>query len=285
MVQKHDGKNILDKEENVHGSLIGSFVDYFTRFLIIGNKKDAFHIPLRGAESCALNKIDPNAVEKSQTLLKNIQNLDEKSVINGLKLVGFDVCYRTDGLRYKPIEEINPNQQTINNILIMVERSLSFWNDYGPITTNGFRFKGGYTNMISSGDGDFLTKDTLWEFKVLRSELKSQHTLQLLVYYLMGIHSIYSEFQSISKIGAFNPRKNKVYILDLDEIPLTVIDAVSEKVIGYEKADTNFFLRLLRNPIPIIEKDVKRRMELISKRANLISKFEEKRNAEIEEKW
>ena len=41
---------------------------------------------------------------------------------------------------------------------------------------------GGYTDKITSGDGDFLTVDTLWDFKVLKANIKSQHTLQLLVY-------------------------------------------------------------------------------------------------------
>ena len=39
----------------------------------------------------------------------------------------------------------------------MVKRSLAFWKEYGPITKDGFTFEGGYTDIVSSGDGDYLT--------------------------------------------------------------------------------------------------------------------------------
>ena len=50
-----------------------------------------------------------------------------------------------------------------------------------------FTFEGGYTNIVSSGDGDYLTEDTLWDFKVSKEEPKSKYTLQLLMYYIMGV--------------------------------------------------------------------------------------------------
>lgn len=44
----------------------------------------------------------------------------------------------------------------------MVERSVAFWNKYGPIVKDGFDFKPtGYTKTVSAGDGDFLTADTI----------------------------------------------------------------------------------------------------------------------------
>lgn len=48
----------------------------------------------------------------------------------------------------------------------------------------GFTFKGGYSPIVTAGDGDYLTKDTLWDFKVSKKELNSKHTLQLLMYYI-----------------------------------------------------------------------------------------------------
>ena len=74
---------------------------------------------------------------------------------------------------------------------------------------DGFTFEGGYTDIVSSGDGDYLTEDTLWDFKVSKEEPKSKYTLQLLMYYIMGCHSIHPEFQKIEKLGIFNPRKTK----------------------------------------------------------------------------
>ena len=97
-----------------------------------------------------------------------------------------------------------------------------------------FTFEGGYTDIVSSGDGDYLTSDTLWDFKVSKDEPKSKHTLQLLMYYIMGTHSIYDEFDTIKKLGIFNPRKNKVYIANISSISPEIIEEVSCNVIGYK---------------------------------------------------
>jgi len=40
----------------------------------------------------------------------------------------------------------------------MVNRNMTFWKKYGLIAQDGFTFE---------ADGDFLTTDTLWDFKSL----------------------------------------------------------------------------------------------------------------------
>ncbi len=60
-----------------------------------------------------------------------------ESVNNVCKLVGYDVCFRAGIMGYKPVEEINPDSDTIGNIVIMIERSLTFWKEYGPIIKDG----------------------------------------------------------------------------------------------------------------------------------------------------
>lgn len=129
--------------------------------------------------------------------------------------------------------EINPDSYMIENIRILVYRSLNFWKIYGPITVDGFTFEGGYTDIINTGDGDFLTKDTLWDFKVSKNPPTNKHTLQILIYYLMGKHSGKPEYKNIQKIGIYNPRLNQAYVLDTSNIPQNIIKEVKEKVIGY----------------------------------------------------
>lgn len=174
------------------------------------------------------------ALRNAKKLLKGIKGLDDESVNNACKLVGYDVCFRAGIMGYKPVEEINPDSDTIGNIVIMVERSLIFWKEYGPIIKDGFTFEGGYTDIVSSGDGDYLTRDTLWDFKVSKEEPKSKYTLQLLMYYIMGCHSIHPEFKQIEKLGIFNPRKNKVYIANISLISPEIIEKISRDVIGYK---------------------------------------------------
>ena len=94
--------------------------------------------------------------------------------------------------------------------------------------------KKGYTKIVSTGDADYLTNDTLWDIKVLKSSIQSKHTLQLLMYYIMGKHSEKSEFNDITKIGIYNPRLNEAYILKVSEIPEEIIKMVEKDVICYE---------------------------------------------------
>lgn len=139
---------------------------------------------------------------------------------------------------YKPVELINPDEETISNIRVMVNRSLGFFESYGPIVKEGFTFEGGgYTDVVNTGDGDFLTEDTLWDFKVSKSKPTNKHTLQLLMYYLMGMNSVHPEFEHIKKLGIFNPRLNKVFLLPVKTISDEVIDQVNTTVIGYKFRD------------------------------------------------
>jgi hypothetical protein len=105
---------------------------------------------------------------------------------------------------------------------------------YGPVVKDGFTFEGGYTDIVSTGDGDFMTSDTLWDFKVSNKSPTNVHTLQLLMYYIMGQHSIHKEFRNIRKLGFYNPRLNAVYTLDVSAISSDVINDVSSNVIGYK---------------------------------------------------
>lgn len=227
-------KIVLDKDnelnefekENIHASLTGLAVDYLTRYMNGTSKEEAFKISLLGANVIKENK-------KAKKLLDTIMGLDNASIMCACKIVGYDVCLRFGEKGFKPIETISPNIETIENIRIMVNRSLKFFEQYGPITKDGFTFEGAYNSIIDSGDGDFLTKDTLWDFKVSKTGPTKDHTLQLLIYYLMGKRSIHKEFQSITKLGIFNPRLNTVYIKDIAEIDYQIIEKVEHDVIGY----------------------------------------------------
>ena len=241
VVDLQDGKQ-LHEEENVYGSLVGSAVDYLTRVDLGAPAEEAFRVSLAGSAMVnavnmafeLLRDIDDWVfIKRTDDDAEEIKTALEKAIIAACKLSGFDVCVRSSPVGYRPVENINPDENTIENIKIMLERTKSFFQKYGPITLQGFNFEGGYTDLITSGDGDFLTEDTLWDFKVLQKKPTNKETLQLLVYYLMGKHSVHPEFQTIEKLGLFNPRHNKVYLLNVSDIPDETLKAVSRDVIGY----------------------------------------------------
>ena len=150
-----------------------------------------------------------------------------------VNLVRYDVCVRNTAQPAPEEEGITVGSSTINNIRTMVDWSVNFFNNYGPKVLDGFTFEGGYTDTIASGDGDFITSDTLWDFKVSKNPTTNKHTLQLFVYWRMDFHSIHQNFKSIKYLGIYNPRMNAVYRIDVDSISLETIDTVEKNVIEY----------------------------------------------------
>ena len=193
--------------------------------------EDAFKVSLQRAKNIS-------EYELAKAFLKHVKGLDDESIRCAHKLVEFDVYYRVQmSSFYRNMQKENGpvlTDETIENICTMVLRSLAFIENYGSVTKDGFTFEGAYTDVITIGDGDYLTADTLWDFKVSKKEPNKDQTLQILIYYIMGKHSNYLEFNNIQNLGIFNPRLNKAYSLSVSDISDEIITEVSEKVIGYK---------------------------------------------------
>lgn len=230
------GEFALNEAENVHPSIVGMVVDYLTRFALGANASDAFAAPLVGANMAENLFQQRNAIQKANALLSEIKRVDNIAIVNACKLATYDVWLRNpmEAMMVKGADDTNPDKDTVQNIKILVYRSLLFWQTYGPIVKDGFTFEPhGYTKVVDSGDGDYLTADTLWDFKVSKSKPSSKHTLQLLMYWIMGKHSGQKIFQNIRKLGIFNPRRNEAYLIDVSTIPDQVIETVERDVICY----------------------------------------------------
>lgn len=208
-VKFDDGQTL--KNENISPILIGLAVEYMTS-VMLGTKPDDAFLP------SFLGSLKIKKPDIAEELLSKIKGLDPISIRNACKLTGFDICYRGDPSLYKPVEEIEADDDTVENITTMVKRSLNFFDKYGPVILDSPKFPGGYTSTVTDGDGDFVTKDTIWDFKVSKNKPTNKHTLQLLMYYLIGHRSTISEFESVTSIGIFNPRLNTVYQLEVSKI-------------------------------------------------------------------
>lgn len=246
---------VLNSNENIPATIIGMVVDYLTRFSVGTSAEEAFQISLRGAR-LAEKFGKAGSINVATQLLKTIKGLDDDSIISACKLVSFDGWYRNPrgAMFAEGYEDINPDAATVQNIRVLVNRGVAFFEKYGKMVKDGFDFKpvgadeetfnkwrksgegsfGGYTHVVSNGDGDFLTADTMWDFKVLKSKPTPKHTLQLLMYWIMGQHSGQEIFKNITKIGIFNPRLNTVYLLDVAKISDDVIKTVEREVICYD---------------------------------------------------
>lgn len=222
------GEEELDENSNIHPILIGLSVDYLMRFMLTKKLKDAFFVSWVGANEIKKEKL-------AESLMKEITGLDNKSITNAIKLTGFDVVVRYGKQGYVPINRIKPNEASIKNVRIMVNRTINFSNIYGPITSFGFDFTNAYTRTVIAGDGDFLTEDTLWDLKVLKNYFNKNHSLQILMYWRMGLRSNYKIFKKIKYLGIYNPRKNMVYRYNLKNLSDDIINIVDKEVIGYDK--------------------------------------------------
>lgn len=221
-----NGIDELDSIESISPNMVGSVVDYLVRFMSGTPVEEAFRVGLMGAWVI-------NESFLAHELLSFIDGLDDASIGSAIMLARYDACIRAGIEFYKPISLDDISQSTISNIRIMVERSLNFFKQYGEKVLDGFTFEGGYTDIVISGDGDFITSDTLWDFKVSKYKPNKNHTLQLLMYWRMGLHSKHPEFKNIQYLGIFNPRLNTVYRIPVKKIPLDVIKIVERDVIGY----------------------------------------------------
>ena len=240
-------KEELYPEENIHPTKIGLVVDYLSRFMSNGHSvEDAFRISIKGLDLLKMYTTQfkrfsvryGNLIEQADETLLNIKGLDDESIIAACQITTFDSIYRA-GLAWFDYETLDderliPDVHTIANIRIMVNRALDFFKEYGPVTKDGFKFIGGYTDTITAGDGDFLTEDTLWDFKVSKKPPLKEHTLQLLIYYLMGQHSVQPYYESLTKIGLYNPRLNTVYTKKVSDIDETILNEIATKIIGYD---------------------------------------------------
>ncbi len=257
-----DGHEIIESYENtIKPNIVGLATDYLTRTFLTNDKEKSFRVSLQGALIAEKLKCLKGAKNAALSLLNDINELDKISIINACKLSTFDAwCRNPKGmmLYYENsmcYYDIAPTEDELNNIYIMVRRSLGFFGYKKSVKQCGFSFMpenanedelkklhdgiidtyGGYTKTVSSGDGDYLTDDTIWDMKVSKKNPDKDTTLQLLMYWIMGQHSNNNAFKQVNKIGVFNPYQNKSYSLDIASIPNETIKFVEEEIICYPK--------------------------------------------------
>ncbi len=226
-----DGKtiNTTSPSYQAYSNIQGMAVDYLTRFMCGFPAEKAFCVSLAGAEKV-------NDSERAHSILNSVKGLDYDSIIAACKLSGYDVAYRRGPAFYSSVENIYPDRTIIDNIEIMVKRGVKFLLKQGEVKDVGFTFEGGYTHLVSSGDGDFLTSDGLWDFKTSLHDPNSAETLQILMYYAMAVHSQNRAYTHINKIGLFNPLKNILYFIPVEKLQDEVMMEICHDVIGYRRS-------------------------------------------------
>lgn len=95
-----DGQD-LNPEESIASSLVGTAVDYLSRFMDGTAVEEAFEISLIGTRAMRMEA-------KAIGLLADVKGLDDLSITRACQLAGFDSAFRADPLFYRPVESIVP---------------------------------------------------------------------------------------------------------------------------------------------------------------------------------
>lgn len=218
-------------EESINSSLMGIAVDCLVRFSLESDVEKAFATPLRGASRLGLRSL-------AKSLTSKVRGLDETSIKAACQLAGFDCAGHGDPATYKPVDGIVPNQKTIENVRTLVERTLAFFKNEGPVVDCGVTFEGGYTTMVGDGEADYLTEEAIWDLKVSINPPTKEHTLQLCCYLLLGKSSIKTEeFSQVARLGVVNPRLGQAFWFDVASVPSNTFDEIDKKVLGRSEND------------------------------------------------
>jgi hypothetical protein len=199
----------LNPEENVSPYLINSAVNYMARFMMGGMPAQYIF----GHPVSVARRIGGDALAfKARDLATTIKGLDDESIINAVKLSGFDACFFADSESCQPIEEINPDEATIQNVRTMVERSLRF--------------------RVDADVPKWSMPETLWGINVSKSCPTQAQTLPLLIDLFEGLCSSQAFlFHNIKYLGIYNPRLNEFYWISVDGIPRNVLAEVDQDLI------------------------------------------------------
>ena len=137
---------------------------------------------------------------------------------------------RTD---YKP-KECSVND--ISNILVLFIRTLD-WIDRKAsrrVVSNYKFYPNGYTEEVKYGIGDFILDNTLFELKCVQN-VTTKHTLQLLIYYCMALHSNNKVYKYIDELSIYNPLLDTSYSIEVKDISQELIDTINNEIIKYEE--------------------------------------------------
>ncbi|KRL84424.1 hypothetical protein [Ligilactobacillus equi] len=227
---KYDGKKVIS-QESIPANYMGILVDYLTRFKLTNNKKLAFAIPLMVYDDVVQQ--EHLEAMPSERLLDNIQGLDKLSVELAATLLPFDIYYRSGNFNNT---NLLINEQTYQNTIQLVNRCE--WFIKACKSKNGYidtdvTFEGAYNDFIVNGDADFMTDRVLIDIKVSKYAPNENHAMQILLYYIMGLHSENKEkFEKLTHLAIYNPRLHSAWTYPVSKISNT-LKANLESIMGY----------------------------------------------------
>lgn len=231
----------LYTNENLEERLIGAVVDNILRVYVCmenGYKRNIDCIYKAFETSFSYINNIKNRVNECNCIVDIMSKskfLDDEFIKCACKLVAYSFTVsRKDGKYFKDENNV-PDSKTIERIRNLVNNGIDFIKMYGPVIGFDLSFEGGYTNSVSNGRADYLMEDCLWDLKVYRSDISCKDSLQLVLYYLLGLRSIHREkYLRVKKLGIYNPKKCKIYTVNIEDIDKSILENIEKTIIEEE---------------------------------------------------
>lgn len=81
------------------------------------------------------------------------------------------------------------------------------------------------------GDYDYLTEDSIIDMKILSKKITNKHTLQIILYWIIGMKSDKKHFSNVKHLQFYDPRLNVEYQFDLDDLTPQLLKPILEEVL------------------------------------------------------
>ena len=225
-----DGSPLRGGWRHLPPDVAGLTVDYMTRVAAGADVRDAFRIPLMGARLVGR----AGEGERLAEAVGAGPGLGNGAFRAAVLLCGFDVAGRRGRSAWTPDRVGEPSRDALWDLRRMVARMLRFLADRGPLVEEGYTFPGAWTGLVTAGSGDLMTADGLWDMKVSRYPPSQAQTLQMLVYWRLGVHSVDPRYrEDVRLIGLVNPLLDMTWELPVADVPADVCERVDQDVIGY----------------------------------------------------
>lgn len=197
--------------------------------------QEAFYISLLGAKLADQAENAKALVGKLIRLYKNKRRDNKKIVQTASELVRFDAMLRAGYYdpNYQPIEVTDFDKDAIK---LMVDTTRIYLMQNESLTSLGFCFSGVGSENVAGSDGDLLSKESLIDLKVSVKEPTSKHTLQLLLYYLLGLHEQPEQYKQLRYLKIINPRLGRVYFYETAKLDTEMLRKIEHDVMGYKNS-------------------------------------------------
>lgn len=244
----------LSVDETISAMHVGLIIDYCTKYSLGVPLQEIVYIEMAGyAEHLRMdaNKFFHSESEQStlqvymddvekeiciSNFMANVKKAEtfEDFVKSMYYVIQYGDLMRNSGpyayYRSSTVFDTVLSENDIKNILICYIRTHGWISKFDKVTPM-YRFKPyGYNNTVTAGEGDFCTKNTLWDLKVSDGEPTTKDTLQLLIYYIMAKCSGNRLYAHVDSVGIYNPKMDATWICNMNKVDRSIVNSVQLKL-------------------------------------------------------